>query len=127
MTFYIKQMMLYFWGTLINALMTWYQDGSRIMEYGFFYGYGTLAWSVVFILSIGGLLVASVITYFDNITKVYLTCISIFTTAWLSYYIFGFKYSVQFMLAVIIVCISILLYNDPVTRAPEPSSALSKV
>jgi len=115
MSFCMRSMMLYFWGSVVNGLIVLVQDGTKVVEQGFFYGYGLMTMVVLFLLAFGGLLVSVVITQFDNITKVYVTCLSIFTTSVFSYYLFDFQYNLNFMLSAIVVSISILVYNDPVT------------
>jgi len=116
-TFWMRSMMLYFWGAVVNGIIVIVQDGSKVVENGFFYGYSTLTWIVLFLLAFGGMLVSLVITKFDNITKVYVTCLSIFTTSMFSYFIFEFSYNMNFILSAIVVCVSILIYNDPVAQA----------
>ena len=44
-------------------------DWQIVSENGFFYGYSTVVWSVIFLQAVGGLLVAVVVKYADNILK----------------------------------------------------------
>lgn len=117
MSFWLKSMILYFWGSAINILFMLFNDWNLLTEHGFFYGYTSTTWLVVFLFSFGGLLVSVVITQFDNIVKVYVTCMSLFLTSICSYILFDFHYTLQFVLAACIVSISILVYSDPVVNA----------
>ena len=47
-----------------------FQDGSVISEKGFFTGYDNFVWFTVMQNALGGLLVAVVVKYADNILKV---------------------------------------------------------
>jgi len=116
--FWVKQMILYFWGTVINLVGMIYNDGGNIATHGFFYGYNGATWLVVFLLSAGGVLVSAIITKFDNIVKVYVTCLSLFLTSIFSYLLFDFHYNLQFVLSAVVVSISVLVYSDPVTAEP---------
>ena len=58
---------------------------------GFFFGYTELVWTVVMLQSLGGLLVAAVIKYADNILKGFSTAGSILLSCIASVYIFDFK------------------------------------
>lgn len=46
------------------------QDGAGISEKGFFWGYDSFVWFTVIQNALGGLLVAVVVKYADNILKV---------------------------------------------------------
>ena len=116
MSFWMKSMILYFWGTVINAIFMIFKDGALISAQGFFYGYNFSTWIVVFLFSFGGLLVSIIITQFDNIVKVYVTCCSLFLTSVFSYLLFNFHYTMEFILAALIVSISILIYSDPIVN-----------
>jgi UDP-galactose transporter len=45
------------------------QDWKVVSEHGFFYGYTYIVWGVIFLQAVGGLLVAVVVKYADNILK----------------------------------------------------------
>lgn len=47
----------------------WQQDGPKVAEGGFFQGYSTLVWTVITVNAAGGLLIAVVVKYADNILK----------------------------------------------------------
>ena len=47
----------------------WYYDGARVAEVGFNYGYTPLVVQIVLNQALGGLIVAVVIKYADNLLK----------------------------------------------------------
>ena len=50
-------------------MSVWYYDGARIAEVGFNYGYTPLVVQIVLNQALGGLIVAVVIKYADNLLK----------------------------------------------------------
>ena len=54
-----------------------FKDGEDISRYGFFSGYNWIVWAAVVFQAFGGVVVASVINYADNIAKNFATSISI--------------------------------------------------
>jgi UDP-sugar transporter A1/2/3 len=52
-------------------------DKSMILRQGFFYGYTVYAWATVVLMSMGGILVAVVVKYADNVLKGFATSLSI--------------------------------------------------
>ena len=93
-------------GMLIN-------DGTAVKEKGFLFGYGILVWIVISMQAFGGLLVAVVVKYADNILKGFATSFSIILSCVVSVYIFSFTVSVQFLLGTVLVILAIVLYSRP--------------
>lgn len=56
-------------GTLLATLIMLWQDGRAVTEHGMLYGYTSITWWVVWCQAIGGLIVALVVKYADNILK----------------------------------------------------------
>ena len=94
----------YFIGVLIK-------DGDAVRVNGFFYGYNE--WTVYAIIcqAAGGLLVAVVIKYADNILKGFAASISIVLSCTASVYLFNFRLNPIFSLGSSMVLISTLLYS----------------
>ena len=73
------------------------------MENGFFYGYNKWTWAAITCQAIGGLIVAMVVKYADNILKGFATSISIILSSVASVFIFEFQLSFLFMVGAMIV------------------------
>lgn len=86
-------------------------DHETITEKGFFFGYTLLTWTVIILQAQGGLLVAVVVKYADNILKGFATSISIIISCIVSIYVFDFVITFQFFIGASLVIASVFLYN----------------
>ncbi|KAI8075225.1 nucleotide-sugar transporter [Gongronella butleri] len=94
--------------SLIGMLM---YDSQPIREGGLLQGYGMLTWVVVANQALGGLLVAIVVKYADNILKGFATSLSIIVSGIISFYLFNFQPTFVFVIGACIVMISSYLYG----------------
>nr|XP_027205276.1 UDP-N-acetylglucosamine transporter-like [Dermatophagoides pteronyssinus] len=95
---------------LIQVCIT---DLNEIQKNGFFHGYTILTLTVIFLNAQGGLLVAVVVKYADNILKGFATSISIIISCVASIYLFNFVLTLQFFIGASLVISSVFLYNKP--------------
>ena len=72
-------------------------DRTIVLEHGFFYGYTVMVWAVILLQAIGGLVVAVVVKYADNILKGFAASFSIVTSCLLCYFLFDFKPNILFL------------------------------
>jgi len=93
----------------IGALML--ADGDRVAQKGFFRGFTMAAWLSCGTNALGGLLVAVVVKYMDNIVKNYATSLALLLTAVLSVVVFGTQINIQFSLGTSLVIYSFMLYG----------------
>ncbi|KAJ3342139.1 hypothetical protein HDU93_003355 [Gonapodya sp. JEL0774] len=97
-------------GFFIGVL--WF-DGKSYSEGGFFQGYTIWTWAAICLQACGGLLVAVIMKYADNILKNFASSISILITVVCSAYLFGLHVSFLFAFSVAIVAFAIALYATP--------------
>lgn len=89
-------------------------DASKIFEHGFFFGYDVFIWYLVVLQAGGGLIVAVVVKYADNILKGFATSLAIIISCVASIYIFNFNLTLTFSMGAALVIASIFLYGyDP--------------
>ena len=88
-------------------------DAALISKVGPFVGFDLLAWTVVTLKALGGLLVAAVVKYADNVLKTYATAIAILLTAVISCVLTKTYPSIIFVQGMSMVIASIFLYNLP--------------
>jgi UDP-sugar transporter A1/2/3 len=104
--------------SMIVALFSLVSSSDQIAANGFFGGYSFLTLLIVFTSAAGGLLVALVVKYGDNIVKGFATAFAIVLTAILGWLFMGGDMSVIFMAGASNVIMSIFIYSDgePVRR-----------
>uniref|UniRef100_A0A8D0KW16 Solute carrier family 35 member A2 n=1 Tax=Strix occidentalis caurina TaxID=311401 RepID=A0A8D0KW16_STROC len=78
-------------GTAVGLAAMVAAEGSAVAALGFFYGYNPAVWAVVVNQAAGGLLVAVVVRYADNILKGFATALSILASTLASVHLFGFR------------------------------------
>jgi UDP-sugar transporter A1/2/3 len=78
-------------------------DGPVVSEKGLFYGYNNIVWLVIFLQAIGGLVVAVVVKYADNILKGFAASFSIITSCIICYFFFDFQPNSLFVVGAILV------------------------
>jgi UDP-sugar transporter A1/2/3 len=109
-----------------GLLQVFVTDSTLVSEKGFFYGYTLLTWIVVLLQAQGGLLVAVVVKYADNILKGFATSLSIIVACVVSVYVFQFQITAQFIFGASLVIGSIFLYSKQPSKSDSNVFKLSK-
>lgn len=103
--------------SILLALMAVYtQDYDHVATRGFFYGYTPTVWTVIFLQAIGGLVVAVVVKYADNILKNFAAAFSIITACIICYFFLDFKPTFFFVIGAFLVILSIYIYDRGLPR-----------
>ncbi|XP_022105546.1 UDP-N-acetylglucosamine transporter-like isoform X2 [Acanthaster planci] len=84
---WLRNIQLAFFGVLFGLGGVIMNDGEKVRSAGFFQGYNNLTWIVVLFQACGGLIIAAVIKYADNILKGFATSLSIILSTVVSYYL----------------------------------------
>lgn len=98
---------------VLSLLSVLFKDWSGVATNGFFHGYNWVVAGVVLLQAIGGLVVAVVVKYADNIRKSFATAVSIIVSCIMSMFLFDFRPTGTFVLGVICVCGSVFIYSRP--------------
>lgn len=111
----------------ISVATCFIADYNKITAKGFFHGYDAFVVYLVFLNAGGGLLVAMVVKYADNILKGFATSLAIIISCVASIFIFGFSVTLQFTAGAGLVIGSIFLYGytpkqKPTSKAPSNPS-----
>ncbi|KIV77282.1 hypothetical protein PV11_09093 [Exophiala sideris] len=88
-------------------------DGQAIAQGGFFQGYNVIVVATVCTQAAGGLIVAMVIKYADNILKGFATSLSIILSTVASIFLFDFMPTIYFLIGAIFVFLATYLYSMP--------------
>ncbi|CEP19395.1 hypothetical protein [Parasitella parasitica] len=108
---WVRNIQLGISGALFSLVGMFAYDIQPIMEGGLLQGYDWLTWVVVANQALGGLLVAIVVKYADNILKGFATSLSIIVSGIISIYLFNFQPSGVFIVGAMIVMSSSYLYS----------------
>ncbi|GAA5863321.1 hypothetical protein JCM1840_007486 [Sporobolomyces johnsonii] len=95
---------------MVDPLEHWY-DPLVHAGHGFFEGFHPLAWFVIFLQTVGGLLIAVAIKHADNVAKGFAMSISIVFTFLLSVILFDFQLSLSSIIGGAVVVGSTILFE----------------
>ncbi|KAL3118542.1 hypothetical protein niasHT_000307 [Heterodera trifolii] len=98
-------------GLFIGLALVLAKDRERIQKEGAFVGYDPLVWLMTVNNSLGGLLIAMVIKYADNIMKAYAQATAILGAAFGSWLLFNFVPNRLFAFGTALVTLSVYLFN----------------
>lgn len=91
-TLWVRNCQLSFWSLFPSLFIgVIWKDGDAISKTGFFAGYNWVVWMAILFQAAGGVIVALVINYADNIAKNFATSVSIVLSCVASAYFFDFK------------------------------------
>ena len=117
---WIRNIQLGLFGFLIGVAGVYAKDGAAVRDPargGLFQGFTPLVWGVVLVQGAGGLLVAVVVKYADNILKGFATSVAIILSAVASIYLFGFEITNIFSVGTALVITSVFMYgNDKLVK-----------
>jgi len=92
-------------------IMIIFKDRNTVLEKGLMYGFDWVVWAVVFIQAIGGLIVAVVMKYADNILKGFATSFSIIVGTIAAIYFFDNWPQLLFIGGAILVIGAVVMYS----------------
>ncbi|KAH7384519.1 nucleotide-sugar transporter-domain-containing protein [Pyrenochaeta sp. MPI-SDFR-AT-0127] len=111
---WVRNCQLSFWSLFPSLFIgVLWKDGEIIAKTGFFAGYNWVVWTAIMFQAAGGVIVALVINYADNIAKNFATSISILISCIASVYFFDFEVTRSFFLGTCVVLFATYLYTKP--------------
>ncbi|XP_061914545.1 UDP-galactose translocator-like [Entelurus aequoreus] len=117
---WVRNVQLGIFGMSLGMLGLWWNDGAAVSRRGFLSGYTPMVWGVILNQAFGGLLVAVVVKYADNILKGFATSLSIIISTVLSVYLFAFNVDLMFTAGAGLVISAVYMYSLP-KASPRPS------
>ena len=97
----------------LGVVSTIVKDRQAIAERGFFQGYTKLVWTVIVIQAVGGLNVAFILKYADNILKGFAAAFSTVASCVLEMAIMHFRPTATFLLGGALINVAAYCYNTP--------------
>lgn len=94
-------------------------ESDKIFQHGFFHNYTGFIVFLILLNASGGLLVAVVVKYADNILKGFATSLAIVLACIFQIYLFDFVITVQFLIGALLVMFSVFLYSRKPTSKPK--------
>ncbi|XP_034079536.1 LOW QUALITY PROTEIN: solute carrier family 35 member A3a [Gymnodraco acuticeps] len=121
---WVRNIQLGMFGLVFGLFGMMAYDGERVRESGMFQGYNTVTWAVVVLQALGGLVIAAVIKYADNILKGFATSLSIILSTLISYFwLQDFEPTGVFFVGAMLVITATFLYGYEGKPSPNPSRA----
>jgi len=108
---WLRNIQLGIFGSITGVMAVYMKDGKNVIENGFFFGFNSLVWFCVFLSGFGGLLVAVVVKYADNIMKGFATSISIIVSTVISIFMFEFQVTFAFIVGAMLVILAVYVYS----------------
>ena len=100
--------------SVVIAYITVYiHDSEAVSKQGFLGGYSPIVWTVVTVQAVGGLIVATVVKYADNVLKVFATSFSIVVSCVISAFLFDFHPTLSFLVGASLVVTATVMYSTP--------------
>jgi UDP-sugar transporter A1/2/3 len=103
----------------LGVVSTIVKDRQAIQERGFFQGYSKLVWTVIVIQAVGGLNIAFILKYADNILKGFAAAFSTVASCVLEMAIMHFRPTATFLLGGALINVAAYCYNTPGRKASE--------
>ncbi|XP_077359403.1 solute carrier family 35 member A3b isoform X2 [Festucalex cinctus] len=109
---WFRNIQLGLFGFVFGTLGMMAYDGERVTQSGMFQGYNKITCTVVLLQALGGLVIAMVIKYADNILKGFASSLSIITSSLISYFLLeDFNPTGVFFTGAALVIAATLLYS----------------
>ncbi|KAL7452147.1 hypothetical protein ACHAWC_003872 [Mediolabrus comicus] len=124
-TLWIRNIQMGIFSIAIAFLTAMIQDSTQISQKGFFVGYSPIVLTVITVQAVGGLIVAVVVKYADNVLKVFATSFSILLSCVISALAFDFRPNKSFLLGASLVLLSTIMYSSNPRSVKKRSSRLS--
>ncbi|CAG2196531.1 SLC35A1_2_3 [Mytilus edulis] len=108
---WLRNVQLGMFGIAVGFITMGFKDGIKVFEKGFFHGYYSVVWFVIFLQSFGGLCTAVVVKYANNILKGFATSGAIVLSCIISVYLFDFHLTKEFTIGALLVVLSVFMYS----------------
>jgi UDP-sugar transporter A1/2/3 len=109
---WVRNFQLAFFAVIVAAFGVWSKDGEAVAKAGIYQGFTPLVWLVVSLEAFGGIVVALVIKYADNLLKNFATAVSIVTSVIVSSVFLEFQIRPMFVFGTVCVMAAVAIYTS---------------
>lgn len=127
MSLWMRNVQLALVGAPVSLICALWADYSQILEGGFLQGFDGLVWAVVGINALGGLAIAAVLRYADNIVKCFATAVAVLVSCLLSNLMGELVLSSLFVAGTSLVAVATVMYGLGSDRGPLGNLRLETV
>ncbi|ULU09086.1 hypothetical protein L3Y34_019934 [Caenorhabditis briggsae] len=121
---WIRNIQLAFFSVFGALFVCWLYDWEAISNDGFLRGYNGIIWIVVLLQAYGGLVIALVVKYADNILKGFAVSLSIILSSFTSWLVLGdLTITTTFAIGATIVIFATFLYGHEPKKSPVAHNA----
>uniref|UniRef100_A0A8R1DQG9 UDP-N-acetylglucosamine transporter n=1 Tax=Caenorhabditis japonica TaxID=281687 RepID=A0A8R1DQG9_CAEJA len=121
---WIRNIQLAFFSVFGSFFVCWLYDWEAIRDDGFLRGYNKIIWIVVLLQAYGGLVIALVVKYADNILKGFAVSLSIILSSFTSWLVLGdLTITTTFTIGATIVILATFLYGHEPKKSPVAHNA----
>lgn len=124
---WIRNIQMGFPSIVIAFISVFVKDWGPVTSNGFFQGYNRVVLAVVLLQAVGGLVVAVVVKYTDNIRKSFAAAVSIIVSCIMSMFFFDFHPNLKFIVGAVMVCVSVFMYSRQQTSPSRVRVALNSL
>lgn len=108
---WLRNAQLSFFSILISVVLIVVNNGEEVIKNSLLQGFDLIIWVVVIFQAIGGLIVAVVIKYADNILKAFATSVAIVVSSLASIFLFSHYPKLLFILGATFVISAVIFYS----------------
>ncbi|XP_057373730.1 UDP-N-acetylglucosamine transporter-like [Daphnia carinata] len=113
----IRSIQLSLFSVLFASLGVLMKDGSTVINQGYFHGYSPFVWLIATMQASGGIIVAGIMKYADNILKTFATSNSIVLSCILSYILLDdFNVTPIFIVGTLFIVLATFLYTTAIEK-----------
>lgn len=113
---WMRNIQLSFFSIVIAAIQGLFKEAPAVPQ-SYFHGFSVWAWILIFLQAGGGLLVAAVIKYADNVLKGLATGVSVVFATALSMIFFGTPLTGQFSVGAALILAAVYFFSNPLPVA----------
>uniref|UniRef100_A0A0N5ADV3 UDP-galactose/UDP-N-acetylglucosamine transporter srf-3 n=1 Tax=Syphacia muris TaxID=451379 RepID=A0A0N5ADV3_9BILA len=95
----------------VSLISIFVKDAKQIKHQGFMVGFDIAVWLTVFLAAFGGLIVAVIIKYTDNILKAFATSFAVILSCIFSAILFNFQPTLIFLIGAVLVIAAVCVYS----------------